>query len=59
MLSNLVSQLKEAGQEDKYRQVLEEIPRVRKDFGEPPLVTPVIPDCGYTGCYERYHGRAL
>ena len=40
MLSNLVSQLKEAGQEDKYRQVLEEIPRVRKDFGEPPLVTP-------------------
>ena len=40
MLSNLVSQLKEAGQEDKYRAVLEEIPRVRKDFGEPPLVTP-------------------
>ena len=33
MLSNLVSQLKEAGQENKYRQVLEEIPRVRKDFG--------------------------
>ena len=31
MLSNLVSQLKEAGQEDKYREVLEEIPRVRKD----------------------------
>lgn len=40
MLSNLVNQLKEAGQEDKYQQVLEEIPRVRKDFGEPPLVTP-------------------
>ena len=40
MLSNLVSQLKEAGQEDKYRAVLEEIPRVRKDFGECPLVTP-------------------
>ena len=40
MLSNLVSQLKEAGQEDKYYQVLEEVPRVRKDFGEPPLVTP-------------------
>ena len=40
MLFNLVSQLKEAGQEDKYRAVLEEIPRVRKDFGEPPLVTP-------------------
>ena len=40
MLSNLVSQLKEAGQEDKYYEVLEEVPRVRKDFGEPPLVTP-------------------
>ena len=40
MLSNLVSQLKEAGAEDKYYQVLEEVPRVRKDFGEPPLVTP-------------------
>ncbi len=40
MLSNLVSQLKEAHQEDKYQAVLEEVPRVRKDFGEPPLVTP-------------------
>jgi oxaloacetate decarboxylase alpha subunit len=40
MLSNLVSQLKEMGQEDKYQEVLEEVPRVRKDFGEPPLVTP-------------------
>lgn len=40
MLSNLVSQLKEQKQEDKYYQVLEEVPRVRKDFGEPPLVTP-------------------
>ena len=40
MLSNLVSQLKDAGAEDKYRAVLEEIPRVRKDYGEPPLVTP-------------------
>ena len=40
MLSNLVNQLKEAGKEDKYQAVLEEIPRVRKDFGEPPLVTP-------------------
>lgn len=40
MLSNLVSQLKEAKQEDKYYEVLEEVPRVRKDFGEPPLVTP-------------------
>ena len=40
MLSNLVSQLKDAHAEDKYYQVLEEIPKVRKDFGEPPLVTP-------------------
>ena len=40
MLSNLVSQLKEARAEDKYEAVLEEVPRVRKDFGEPPLVTP-------------------
>ncbi len=40
MLSNLVSQLKEANQEDKYYEVLKEVPRVRKDFGDPPLVTP-------------------
>lgn len=40
MLSNLISQLKQAGAEDKYYDVLAEIPRVRKDFGYPPLVTP-------------------
>ena len=40
MLSNLVSQLAEMKQEDKFDEVLEEVPRVRKDFGEPPLVTP-------------------
>lgn len=40
MLSNLLSQLKQAGQEDKLTQVLEEVPRVRKDSGFPPLVTP-------------------
>ena len=40
MLSNLLSQLKEQGAEDKFQAVLEEVPRVRKDFGEPPLVTP-------------------
>jgi oxaloacetate decarboxylase alpha subunit len=40
MLSNLVSQLKEQGAEDKYEEVLKEVPRVRKDLGEPPLVTP-------------------
>lgn len=40
MLSNLISQLKQANAEDRYYDVLEEIPRVRKDFGYPPLVTP-------------------
>lgn len=40
MLSNLLSQLKQANAEDKYYEVLEEVPRVRKDFGYPPLVTP-------------------
>ena len=40
MLSNLISQLTEAGKLDKLDEVLEEIPRVREDFGEPPLVTP-------------------
>lgn len=40
MLSNLTSQLKEQNAEDKYYEVLEEVPRVRKDLGEPPLVTP-------------------
>ena len=40
MLSNMVSQLKEQNAEDKYEEVLKEIPRVRKDLGEPPLVTP-------------------
>ena len=40
MLSNLISQLKQANAEDKYEQCLAEVPRVRKDFGYPPLVTP-------------------
>ncbi len=40
MLSNLVSQLKNANAEDKYDEVLKEIPRVRADMGYPPLVTP-------------------
>jgi len=40
MLSNLVSQLKEANAMDKYYDVLAEIPKVRKDCGYPPLVTP-------------------
>ncbi len=40
MLSNLLSQLTEQGKEDKFEEVLAEVPRVRKDLGEPPLVTP-------------------
>ncbi len=40
MLSNLISQLKQANKEEKYYDVLAEIPQVRKDFGYPPLVTP-------------------
>ncbi|MBR3679283.1 MAG: oxaloacetate decarboxylase subunit alpha [Oscillospiraceae bacterium] len=40
MLSNLLSQLKQAGKEDKLTEVLEEVPRVREDAGFPPLVTP-------------------
>ncbi|MBR2338631.1 MAG: oxaloacetate decarboxylase subunit alpha, partial [Clostridia bacterium] len=40
MLSNLVSQLKQAGREDQLEEVLQEVPRVRKDGGYPPLVTP-------------------
>jgi oxaloacetate decarboxylase len=40
MLSNLANQLKEAGMEDRYQDLLDEMPRVRKDIGYPPLVTP-------------------
>jgi pyruvate/oxaloacetate carboxyltransferase len=40
MLSNLVSQLREQNAEDRYMDVLEEVPRVRKEMGYPPLVTP-------------------
>ena len=40
MLSNLISQLKQNNAEDKYYDVLAEVPRVREDFGYPPLVTP-------------------
>lgn len=40
MLSNLLSQLKQAGKEDQLEEVIKEVPRVRKDAGYPPLVTP-------------------
>jgi oxaloacetate decarboxylase alpha subunit len=41
MLSNLMSQLKEQNQMDDYEKVLKEVPKVRKDLGYPPLVTPI------------------
>lgn len=41
MLSNLINQLKQQGQEDKLDEVLREVPKVRKDLGYPPLVTPL------------------
>ena len=41
MLSNLMSQLKAQGAMDKYDEVLKEVPKVRKDMGYPPLVTPL------------------
>ena len=40
MLSNLVSQLEQSNSLDKFDEVLKEVPRVREDFGFPPLVTP-------------------
>ena len=40
MLSNLLSQLKQSGKEDKFEEVLREVPRVRADAGNIPLVTP-------------------
>ena len=41
MLSNLMNQLEKQGAMDKYEEVLKEVPRVRKDLGYPPLVTPL------------------
>lgn len=40
MLSNLVSQLKQAGKSEKLHEVLQEVPKVREELGYPPLVTP-------------------
>lgn len=40
MLSNFLNQMKEQGMEDKYGELLEEIPKVRAELGYPPLVTP-------------------
>ena len=59
MLSNLVSQLKQAGQSDRLDDVLAEVPNVRKDAGYPPLVTPTSQIVGTQAVYnvilgERY-----
>jgi oxaloacetate decarboxylase alpha subunit len=59
MLSNLVSQLKAQGKENMYEDVLKEIPRVREDFGYPPLVTPMSQMVGTQAVFnvilgERY-----
>ena len=59
MLSNLVSQLKDAGKLDQLDEVLNEVPRVRKDSGYPPLVTPTSQIVGTQAvlniiCGERY-----
>jgi oxaloacetate decarboxylase alpha subunit len=57
MLSNLIKQLKDAGAEDKYYDVLAEIPRVRKDFGYPPLVTPTSQIVGTQAVFNVLTGR--
>jgi len=59
MLSNLVSQLSSQGKEDKFDEVLKEIPKVREDFGYPPLVTPMSQMVGTQAVFnvlldERY-----
>ncbi len=57
MLSNLVSQLKQAGKADKLDEVLREVPRVRKDSGYPPLVTPTSQIVGTQAVYNVIMGE--
>ena len=57
MLSNLVSQLKQAGQLDKLDQCLAEVPRVRKDAGYPPLVTPTSQIVGTQAVFNIIAGE--
>lgn len=57
MLSNLVSQLKQAGKEDAYEEVLKEVPRVREDAGYPPLVTPTSQIVGTQAVFNVLFGR--
>ncbi|MCD7772613.1 MAG: oxaloacetate decarboxylase subunit alpha [Ruminococcus sp.] len=57
MLSNLLSQLKQAGKEDKLDDVLKEVPRVRKDAGYPPLVTPTSQIVGTQAVFNIIMGE--
>ena len=57
MLSNLLSQLKQAGKEDQLTAVLEEVPRVRKDAGYPPLVTPTSQIVGTQAVFNVITGE--
>lgn len=57
MLSNLLSQLKQAGKEDKLTEVLMEVPRVREDSGYPPLVTPTSQIVGTQAVFNVIAGE--
>jgi len=57
MLSNLVSQLKQAGKSDKLLDVLEEVPRVREEAGYPPLVTPTSQIVGTQAAFNIITGE--
>lgn len=57
MLSNLLNQLKQAGKADKLEEVLAEVPRVRKDSGYPPLVTPTSQIVGTQAVFNIIMGE--
>ena len=57
MLSNLLIQLKQAGQEEKLNEVLKEVPKVRKDAGYPPLVTPTSQIVGTQAVFNVINGE--
>lgn len=57
MLSNLLSQLKQAGKADRMDEVLQEVPRVRKDAGYPPLVTPTSQIVGAQAVFNVITGQ--
>ncbi len=57
MLSNLLSQLKQAGKEDQLEDVLKEVPMVRKDAGYPPLVTPTSQIVGTQAVFNVIMGE--